>query len=216
MNTSKIAQSSVRDAVHVLDSEPLCIEFLLDETGSMSSCRNATVGGFNDYLNEQKSVTGECLLTLTKFEGGNLVTPYQDLDIGLVPEMTDRMFVPKGGTNLFDAIGDRIMKMRERMSSWDNSPKVLFVVMTDGGDNASYRYDSSSIKELVTELEATERWTFVYLGANQNALQVGAKMGFSEGNIRSFETAQMRETMNDLSRATTVYRASGDATKNFF
>lgn len=217
MTNQNNTHSGERDVVRVINNPtPLCIEFVLDETGSMSLCRAATVGGFNDFLAEQKQIEGECLFTLTKFEGGNLTTPYQDLDIGFVPEMNENMFVPGGITNLYDALGIRIQAVKAKISDWSVQPKVLIVVMTDGGDNASTTYNAKSIHEQVQALEESGQWTFVYLGANQNALSVGSKMGFDEGNIRSFETAEMRETMRDLSAATTVYRASGGSTKNFF
>lgn len=194
---------------------PICIEFVLDETGSMYSCRNQTVGGFNEYLSEQRKVQGECRLTLTKFEGGNLATPYQDLDIQMVPTMTDRMFNPGGATNLYDTIGTRIQSLRTKLSGWTEKPPVLFVVMTDGADNMSHQYNTASIKELVRELE-TQGWTFVFLGAYQSAFSTAEAMGFRPENTRSFETAEMTKTMQGLSAATTVYRAAGGTTKSFF
>jgi hypothetical protein len=193
------------------------IEFVLDETGSMNRCKNATIGGFNEYLSEQRDQSGLCQMTLTKFEGGNLVTPYEDLDLGFVPEMTTSTFLPAGGTNLFDAIIARVQARRAAIKDWTVEPNILLVVMTDGGDNIS-RNTVAEVRSLIDQVQL-DGWTCVYLGADQNALAVGSAMGFRPGNIKSFASAEMQETMRGLSAATTVYRtaaATGTATKNFF
>lgn len=180
----------------------------------MAKCQYQTVEGFNDYLTEQRGDKPSCLFTLTKFEGGTLLTPYEDLDINFAPPMTQNMFVPGGMTNLFDAIGTRVLNIQEKIQHWDITPNVLFVVMTDGGDNISRSYDALRIRGLVTSL-TEQGWTFVYLGADQDALRIGSNLGFQEGNIHSFARENIRETMNTLAAATTVYRAEG-STKEFF
>jgi hypothetical protein len=197
---------------------PVSVEFLLDETGSMSRIKNATIGGFNDYLKEQQDQPGTCQMTLTKFEGGRLVTPYEDLDIGYVPKMTTSTFIPGGMTNLFDAIVERIRRRKEALKSWSVSPNVLLVVMTDGDDNCS-KNNINEVRGLIEQVTA-DGWTCVYLGADQNALYIGQQMGFHPSNIKSFASAEMEETMRDLSNATTVYRTAASkgtaSTQNFF
>lgn len=200
---------------------PTIIEFLLDETGSMGSCKNQTVGGFNDFLDEQKAQSGKCLLTLTKFATSRQTTPYVDIDVSMVPAMRPEWFLPSGGTNLRDAIGSRIQAVKLRTANWATKPNVLFVVMTDGDDNASREFNETAIKSGI-EMCSDEGWTFVYLGADQDALKVANRLGFPEGNIKSFASAKMRETMQTLASATTAYRAarssgihtSGDFFKN--
>jgi hypothetical protein len=193
------------------------IEFVLDETGSMSCCSRQTVAGFNEYVGEQKNVEGACKMTLTKFESGALNIPYEGLDIGLVPPMTERTFCPGGGTNLYDAIGDRIESLAEQLESWTDKPNVLFVVMTDGRDNQSFRYSPPHIAALVSRYRE-KGWGFAFLAANQSAHYVGKQMGFLSTECRTYETARMTDTMRDLSSATTVYRAAtmaGTATEIF-
>jgi hypothetical protein len=194
---------------------PTIIEFILDETGSMGVCKDAVVAGFNDYIEEQRSVPGLCQITLTKFEGGKLVTPYQDLDIGLVPLMTDRMFNPGGMTNLYDAIGERIASVQERTRDWSVTPNVLIVVMTDGADNQSRDYSHKAIKSVLWSHQRLG-WTCVYLGAQEGAMKIASGLGFKEGNIKCFKQAQMKETMRDLSAATTVYRTQPATAAAFF
>lgn len=196
------------------------IEFLLDETGSMASCIGATVNGFNDFLKEQQSQPGKCLLTLTKFDTSGEKTPYVDLAVGLVPPMTTDTFVPGGGTNLRDTIGNRIYALKQRLASWSTTPNVLFVVMTDGDDNASREFTENHIRSALSDGMENLNWSFVYLGANTHALATAARLGFPEGNAKAFSTVEMRQTMETLAKATTAYRATrattSTADRDFF
>ena len=192
---------------------PLCIEFILDETSSMNKIATQTVDGFNDFLNEQRDIPGECRMTLTKFSNRTQRVPYEDLDLNYVPDMTMRTFVPYGGTNLYDTIGFRAHELSKRLEKWSVKPRVLFVVMTDGDDNQSRTHDTGTISEFI---EQNPEWTFVYLGADQDALSIGEVLGFPEGNIRSFASEEIQHTMQDLSAATTVFRSATTATKSFF
>lgn len=186
---------------------PTVIEFILDETGSMSSWLYPTISGFNDFLKEQRNQSGQALLTLTKFDTAGLKTPFTDIDVKMAPELTTTTFVPGGGTNLRDAIGERIAALKARLSSWPVQPNVLVVAMTDGEDNASRIYNEMSLAGLLREQQAGG-WTFVYLGATANAVEVGKRLGFPPGNIKQFEGSQMYQTMQVLSGSTTAYRAT--------
>lgn len=186
---------------------PTIIEFLLDETGSMSSCQRQTVAGFNDFLSEQKAQGGDCLFSLTKFDTSGIKSPFTDIDIQMVPPMDTDWFIPRASTNLRDTIGQRIASLKARLASWTIKPNVLFIVMTDGDDNASRSYSEAAIRSALSEY-MQEGWTFVYLGADQNATQVASRLGFPIGNIKSFASAEMQETMQGLARATTAYRAA--------
>lgn len=214
MTTTHNGRRAFAHAVKTPEIEvPTLIEFILDETGSMASCEDAVVAGFNDFIAEQSKVAGSCQISLTKFEGGVCRTPYEDLEIDMVPLMTDRMFNPSGMTNLFDAIGRRIRSVQTRTRDWTVKPKVLIVVMTDGVDNMSRTYNHESIQNVLWAHQELG-WTCVYMGAQAQAMEIAKGLGFRDGNIKSFESARMRETMRDLSSATTVYRTS--ATQNFF
>lgn len=188
-------------------SSLFCLEFVLDETGSMSSIRRQTVAGFNEFLREQQSAEGSARMTLTKFEGGSLRTPYQDVDLSFIPAMTTQSYVPGGGTNLFDAVGERIETLAERLQSWNVQPDALLVVMTDGGDTCSKYFNAQMISNLVARYRNLG-WGFAYLGSDANALRIGQTMGFNSGEIRCFENTNIEETFRDLATATTVYRAA--------
>ena len=191
------------------------IEFVLDQTGSMASCKNETVLSFNDFLKEQRSEAGKCLLTLTKFDTASQVTPYTDIDIQILPEMSKDWFIPGGGTNLRDVIGDRIDALEERLENWSTPPKVLFVVMTDGADNASRIYTEKQISSKI-KLKKSDNWAFVYLGIDQNALAIASRLGFDEGNIKSFARSDLMESMSELSKATKIFRTETSQNQPFF
>lgn len=203
-------------SIHV----PTVIEFILDETGSMSSWLMPTITGFNTFLKEQREQPGQALLTLTKFDTAGLKTPFFDIDVKMAPELTTATFVPGGGTNLRDAIGNRIAALKARLSAWPVQPNVLIVAMTDGEDNASQIYTEHSLSSLLRDQQASG-WTFVYLGATANAVEVGKRLGFPPGNIKQFEGSQMYQTMQVLSGSTTAYRATreqayGTSEQNYF
>lgn len=187
---------------------PTIIEFLLDETGSMSGCAASVVSGFNDFVSEQRATGGKCLLTLTKFDTSGIKTPYIDLSVHMVPTMTHAMFTPGGGTNLYDTIGGRMAALTERLGQWEHKPNVLFVVMTDGGDNAS-TLPAEAVRSNIVHMTTEHNWSFVYLGAHAHALEVADKLGFAPGNSKQFKATEMRETMQDLAKATKAYRQKG-------
>jgi uncharacterized protein YegL len=196
--------------VAVPTTVPTIIEFIIDESGSMGSVVDETISGFRSFLDEQKAAQGSALLSLTKFESNNLVTPYVDLDVNLVLPLTRETFVPAGGTNLRDALGSRVRNVEERIKSWTSPPQVLVVLLTDGQDNQSRQYSTPQVRDMIAAHEA-QGWTFVYLGSDSRALEAAQAMGFQPGNSKKFEINEMHKTMETLSRATTAYRATSTA-----
>ncbi len=195
---------------------PTLIEFLLDESGSMHYHLSPTIGGFKEFLTEQKSLPGECLLTLTKFNSDRHHTPYVDLEIGMVPDLTVTTFLPNGGTPLRDAMVSRLDALKSRLASWPTQPRVMFAVMTDGADTNS-RFGVSQTRQAVLDAIGQE-WTCLYLGATSNACSIADELGFARGNVKSFATAKMRETFAELAAGTRAFRASTQSTasNNFF
>lgn len=186
------------------------IEFCLDETGSMSRHKQAVLKGFNTFLAEQKAAEGDCRFSLTKFDTSGIKTPYVDLDIAEVPNLNDNTFTPREYTNLYDVIGYRIQAVEARLELWTNKPNVLIIVMTDGSDNASKAFTPSTIAAMLSS-KMEQGWTFVFLGADQNAALVAGKLGFLPDNIKSFASSEFEATMVSMSGATTAYRATRSA-----
>ncbi len=185
------------------------ITLILDETGSMQSCKNATISSVNEYIATQKNdLSSECVVSLVKFSSGSFLsadasktvrTVFSRLPLSSVKELTDNDFTPNGMTNLYDAIG----VTTNQLSSADDN---LVIIITDGGENSSKEYTKDSIHSLITSKQS-EGWTFVYLGANQDAWQVGQAFGLSKGQTMTYSTTDMQGTMSNLSMATSTYRS---------
>jgi hypothetical protein len=178
------------------------IEFLLDETGSMESCRDATISGFNEYVHGQKINNADnCLLSLTKFDSRGVNSVYMAKSILDVEDLNRNTYAPNSSTNLYDAIGFRI----KALESFADANNILMVIMTDGYDNCSREYTAESVKAMIKEKEALG-WSFVYMGANQDAWAVGQQFGMTVGNTMSYDTTNIKGAMGTLSAATTNYR----------
>ncbi len=184
------------------------IDFLLDETGSMSSCSNATRVGFDDFVKEQQTQPGACFLTLSKFDSDSIRTPYENLPIAMVPPLS---FHPGQMTNLYDCIGMRLKAVLDQA----RPGRSLFVIMTDGGDNQSRTYTIETARDLVVRAQDSGI-VVVFLGPNDSALTVGTKLGIPTGNIKSFHTDKMAETMGNLTSATKAFRAGTADNSNLF
>lgn len=196
------------------------IQFVLDETGSMSWCKAATISSFNEYIGSQRTVNDglTCSVSLNKFSdvggirmysGSNdykkpsaIRNVYDSVDIQNVQPLTESSYMPNGGTNLYDAIGETIAHLDRTVK---DSQNVLVVIMTDGAENASREYTAQQIKSLITERQA-KGWTFVYLGANQDAWSVGSTLGLAKGQTMSYSVSDMKGTMETLGTATSMYR----------
>ena len=150
-----------------------------------------TIGGFKDFVDEQRNVDGTCLFTLTKFDTTGMRNPYIDMDISMVPYLTTTTYVPNLGTNLNDTIVNRIETRSSLLTTWDIKPRVLFVCMTDGEDNAS-RYNTSYVKDRI--MNATENgWTFVFLGAYERADQAARLLGFLDETLGASKVLECRK-----------------------
>lgn len=182
------------------------IEFLLDETGSMTSVRDATISGFNEYLNSQKGQDGKCVLTLTKFDSTGIRTQYQDVDVETVKPLDHDSYKPNAMTNLYDAIGQRIRALEQRAAGYDSDSSILMVIMTDGEDNQSREFNAETIKSLIKDKES-KGWTFVFLGANQDAWKVGQTFGMARGNTMTYDANDIGGAMAAVGAATTSYRS---------
>ncbi len=178
-----------------MQNTPTFIDFVLDETGSMS--KQPTIEGFNDFIKEQKELPDECYMTLTKFNSLGVKTPYDKLSIGSVPPLS---FLPDGCTNLYDVVGQRL--------STPFTGKRMFVVLTDGADNSSREFNQQSISILISN--ARENGVkMMYLGSDANAKVTAIGMGFQENEIIIFKQGEVYAAMNTVSHATKAYRTTG-------
>lgn len=188
------------------------IAVLLDRSGSMGSVKNDTIGGFNQFLKDQKTAGDNALLTLVQFDTGGIDTIHESLAIKDVPELTDATYQPRGGTPLLDALGKSICSTGNALSAIpepDRPDKVVFVVITDGQENSSCEYSKSRIKEMIEHQSNAYQWNFIYLGANQDAFAEAGGIGISMDNAATFDVANMRASYAGVSANMTSYRRGG-------
>jgi hypothetical protein len=163
--------------------------FILDRSGSMETCRDDTIGGFNAFLNEQKPEGGTLTLILFDHEYNVM---YENKPIGECPLLTEQTFVPRGATALLDAIGRTIKNT--------TSTRPTIVILTDGHENSSREYTKAHIKDLITERQ-NAGWTFVYLGANQDAFAEAGALGIAPATTCNYDVRRTPEAFRALSAA---------------
>ena len=187
----------------------VCI--LLDETGSMQIAKDTTISAFNEYITTLKKEKDKLQVSLTKFNSERTNIVFTNKAVKDVPELTKENYKPDHMTNLYDAIGKTINALNTKKQD-----KVLFVIITDGEENASKEFKKEAIQALIKEKEKSN-WTFVYLGANQDAWLSASFIGIARGNTKTFSTSNMRGTMSSLGKQTINYsRAGGQSSSHFW
>ena len=153
--------------------------FILDKSGSMSGLETDTIGGYNAMLAKQKAVEGECRITTALFDQGYELV-HDRTDIRGVSPLTDREYQVGGTTALIDAIGrtiDKIGGAQKHASEAYRAEKVMFVIITDGLENASREYSAKKVKAMVERQKEKYGWEFIFLGANIDAVETAAHFG---------------------------------------
>lgn len=147
--------------------------FILDRSGSMGGLETDTIGGFNAMLEKQQAVEGDCQVTTVLFDDEYELL-HNQMDIHEVKPMTDKEYYVRGCTALYDAVGRTIHTIAAEQRPDD---KVLFVIITDGYENASTEYTGSQIKAVIEKMKTERNWQFVFLGANIDAAEVAEEIG---------------------------------------
>lgn len=155
------------------------LSMLLDRSGSMESIKTDIIGGFNNFISEQKKEQGELTVTLAQFdsESYDLLNDFSPID--KVTRLDEKNFQPRASTPLNDSLAKLIIDTGNKLATMEESnrpEKVIVIVMTDGYENASKEQTKHSIKAMIERQEKDYSWKFVYLGANQDS--------FAEGNSR--------------------------------
>ena len=168
----------IRDEESIEETEILVIA---DRSGSMHNIVDDAVGGFNSFLADQREIPGKAFLTLVIFDD-RIEVVCESTPILEMKDITVDTIKPRGQTALLDAIGQSVYSLKNRV----HEGKVIVVVITDGGENASYQYGHDQVKELVTECQA-KKWEFLFLGANIDSFAVGASMGIPKGSTVDYD-----------------------------
>jgi Uncharacterized protein encoded in toxicity protection region of plasmid R478, contains von Willebrand factor (vWF) domain len=153
--------------------------FILDKSGSMGGLGNDTIGGYNSMLAKQQAVEGECHITTVLFDN-NYELLHDRIDIKAVSPITDKEYSAGGSTALLDAIGKTINKIgnAQKHTAEDyRAEKVMFVIITDGEENASCEYSADKVKTQIERQKAKYGWEFIFLGANIDSVQTAGWLG---------------------------------------
>ena len=152
------------------------IVFLLDRSGSMQGIEGDTIGGYNSYISNQKD---KKLLVTTVLFDDKYEMINNRINISLVKELSNKEYFVRGSTALLDAIGKTIEFMDKNINK-----KVIFIITTDGLENASTLYNKDQIKELI---KGHSKWEFIYIGANIDSYEEGRRLGIKDNNISSYK-----------------------------
>lgn len=154
------------------------VTFVLDSSGSMSAIKDDTIGGFNEFLEEQRDGEGTVEVTLFEFSD-NVDTVYQGYPIVEAPELDEDTYTPSGQTALHDAIATAIESTSDRLEKTNPGKRpdsVIVVVLTDGKENAS-ETPQETVRELVETHQDERDWEFLFIGANQDAALTASQVG---------------------------------------
>lgn len=190
--------------------------FVLDDSGSMQDCRDATIEGFNEYLGMQKKEGIPTFVSLYKFDGSNVNCVYNRVPVASVSNLTRDTYNPNGMTNLFDAIGGVMMQINLDLTTKKKADRdsVIINILTDGHENSSRTFTNGDVKQMVSKAQ-DKSWSFMFLGANIDAFAAGQTMGFTTHNTMQFDTNNVGATMRAASRMTndikTAYFASASS-----
>ena len=153
--------------------------FILDKSGSMAGLEADTIGGFNGMIERQKKEPGGALVSTVLFSNESTVI-HDRVDLSRIEPMTDRQYHVGGCTALIDAIGGAIHhigNVHKYAREEDRPEHTLFVITTDGMENASRRYTSDEVKRMVKRQQEKHGWEFLFLGANIDAVETAAHFG---------------------------------------
>ena len=162
--------------------------FILDRSGSMAGLEKDTIGGFNAMIEKQKAEAGEAYISTVLFDNCSEVI-HDRVALNAVPRLTEKEYYVRGCTALLDAVGGAIHhigNVHKYAREEDRPEKTLFVITTDGMENASRRYSYGKVKEMTQRQKEKYGWEFLFLGANIDAAKEAARFGIDEDRAANY------------------------------
>lgn len=182
------------------------IVVILDRSGSMASLKADMEGGFETFRTKQAAQRGDCVLTLVQFDTESTDVVHEALPISKVPAL---VLEPRGATPLLDAVGDTITSVGERLARTaepDRPGRVLVLIITDGEENSSHRFDKGDVQRMVKHQEDVYKWAFVYLGANVDAFAEAGSMAISPAMAAAYAPSGAKAMFEVASDVSSRYR----------
>ena len=186
--------------------------FILDKSGSMGGLETDTIGGYNAMLAKQQALEGDCHITTVLFDNDYELL-HDRIDIKAVSPITSAEYFVGGSTALLDAIGRTIHKIgnaQKHTADAYRAEKVMFVIITDGQENASSEYTAKRVKAMIQRQKAEYNWEFIFLGANIDAVQTADSFGIDRSRAQSYHADKEGVKLNFqvMSEAVASYRST--------
>ena len=181
------------------------IVFILDRSGSMAGLEDDTIGGFNAMIRKQKEEPGEALVSTVLFDNHSEVI-HDRVDVQRISPMTRKEYYVRGCTALLDAVGKsirHIANVHKYAREEDRPEKTLFVITTDGMENASREYSYEKVRRMIEHEKEKYGWEFLFLGANIDAAREAARFGITEDRAANYHA--------DSQGTSVIYEAVSEA-----
>ena len=188
------------------------VVFILDRSGSMRGLEADTIGGFNSMIEKQRREEGEAFISTVLFDDRTEVL-YDRVPVEKVEPMNDAQYYVRGCTALLDAVGGAIHhigNVHKYAREEDRPEKTLFIITTDGMENASRTYDYRKVRQMVERQKERYGWEFLFLGANIDAVETAARYGIQEDRAVNFRNDPRGQQVNfeTMSEAVTTVRCN--------
>ena len=172
--------------------------FILDRSGSMAGLESDTIGGFNAMIAKQQKAEGEAYVSTVLFDDESVVI-HDRVDVQKIAPMTEEQYSVRGCTALLDAIGQAIHhigNVHKYAREEDRPEHTLFVITTDGMENASHRYTAAQIKQKIERQKSKYGWEFMFLGANIDAVETAGRIGIDKNRAVSYHSDHVGTQLN--------------------
>ena len=184
--------------------------FILDRSGSMAGLESDTIGGFNAMIEKQKKLDGECFVTTILFDNESEFL-HDRANLQDITKITDNDYTVRGCTALIDALGsaiEHIEKIHKYSREEDIPSQTMFVITTDGQENASHKYTSKKVKKMIEKQKEKNGWEFLFIGANIDAVETAANYGISRDRAVNYhaDSHGTRVVYNAVASAVTQAR----------
>ena len=192
--------------------------FILDRSGSMAGLEKDTIGGFNAMIEKQKAEAGEAYISTVLFDNYSEVI-HDRVALNAVPRLTEKEYYVRGCTALLDAVGGAIHhigNVHKYAREEDRPEKTLFVITTDGMENASRRYTYDKVREMTKRQKEKYGWEFLFLGANIDAAREAARFGIGQDKAVTYRSDSVGTRLNYevLADAVADYRTAAPCCKS--
>ena len=172
--------------------------FILDRSGSMYGMESDTIGGFNAMIEKQKKLDGQAYVSTILFDTESIVL-HDRVSLYKIEPMTERDYTPRGCTALLDALGGaihHIANVHKYAREEDVPEHTIFVIITDGKENASQRYTADRVKQMIEKEKSQYDWEFLFLGANIDAIETAKDFGIDEKRAVTYHADRQGTRLN--------------------